>query len=288
MGEVRFIREPTVRLVGRQTVNVGALEDFLAESGAPGWHTDARTAAEELIEVAGRCCYESWKNPRPGGNKAYIGHILEVGHGSVCEHAVWNFIVTGVSRSLSHELVRHRVGLGISQLSQRYVDESDVAFVVPPALLDHHAEWEAWAARYREWEGDKKLPYPGKSAKADLYETWLTGIGSGLNAYRLLVDFLMGEHAHIEDKTTRRKVVRETARSVLPNATETKLFLTFNARSLRHFLELRGSTGADAEIRRLALAILKIMQVEAPNIFADYRLEQVGGVEQIVTEHRKV
>ena len=72
--------------------------------------------------------------PRPGGNSAYIQHIKETGHGSVLEHAVWSLIFTDVSRSLTHELVRHRAGVGYSQLRQRYVDESVAEFVVPHDL----------------------------------------------------------------------------------------------------------------------------------------------------------
>ena len=67
-----------------------------------------------------------------------------VGHGSVLEHAVWNFIITGVSRSFTHELIRHRAGFGYSQLSQRYVDESTADFVEPDVIADDtelHAIW---------------------------------------------------------------------------------------------------------------------------------------------------
>src|SRR5438034_11227619 len=88
----------------------------------------------------------SFAKPRTGGNQAYIGHILEVGHGSVLEHAVWNLIITGVSRSFTHELIRHRAGFGYSQLSQRYVDESEASYVEPDCIADDpecHAIFEA-------------------------------------------------------------------------------------------------------------------------------------------------
>src|SRR5438874_3556710 len=91
------------------------------------------------------------------------------------------------------------------------------------------------------------------------------------------------------DKTLRRKLARQAARSVLPNATETKIFVTANARALRHFIELRGSRHAETEIRKLAVAVLKVMQKEAPNLFGDYHLESVGdGTFEAVTDHRKV
>jgi len=118
---MRILRDPEVYLVGRQESHEAEVERFLADHGV-AWQTDTDVAAESLVEVAGRVCYMSFARPRPGGNHAYIKHILEVGHGSVLEHAVWNFLITGVSRSFTHELVRHRAGMGYSQLSQRYVD----------------------------------------------------------------------------------------------------------------------------------------------------------------------
>src|SRR5205085_10734218 len=105
---------------------------------------DTEIAGEKLAEIAGRVCYLSFARPRPGGNQAYLGHILEVGHGSVLEHAVWNFVFTGVSRTLTHELVRHRTGMGYSQLSQRYVDESVAEYVEPYCIAEDpglHALW---------------------------------------------------------------------------------------------------------------------------------------------------
>ncbi|MXY12521.1 MAG: thymidylate synthase (FAD), partial [Chloroflexi bacterium] len=89
--------------------------------------------------------------------------------------------------------------------------------------------------------------------------------------------------------TLRRKMARQAARSVLPNATETKIFVTANARALRHFIELRGNEHAEPEIRRVATKVLAIMQEEAPNLFGDYQLQSLpDGTSQAVTEHRKV
>ena len=87
----------------------------------------------------------------------------------------------------------------------------------------------------------------------------------------------------------RRKLARQAARSVLPNATETKIFVTANARALRHFIELRASRHAEVEIRKLAVNVLRIMQKEAPHIFQDYQLMPLpDGTFEAVTEHRKV
>src|SRR5262249_53046947 len=110
-NSIRVLREPTVYLVGRQTVSDAEVGRFLSDHGV-SWQNDTEVAGEYLVETAGRICYMSSARPRPGGNNAYIGHILEVGHGSVLEHAAWNMVFTGISRSLSHELVRHRAGWG--------------------------------------------------------------------------------------------------------------------------------------------------------------------------------
>src|SRR6266513_3582067 len=142
-ADVRVLCEPAVYVVGRQQIGAEELDRFLADHGV-AWQTDTEVAAEHLVEAAGRVCYMSFAKPRPGGNQTYIGHILQVGHGSVLEHAVWNFLFTGISRTLTHELIRHRAGFGYSQLSQRYVDES-IAEYVEPALItadpELHGMW---------------------------------------------------------------------------------------------------------------------------------------------------
>src|SRR6266403_5702063 len=140
---IRVIREPRVYVLGRQTVDDAELDRFLRDHGV-SWQSDSEVAGEVLTETAGRVCYMSFAKPRPGGNKVYLGHIKEVGHGSVLEHAVWNLLFTGVSRSLTHELVRHRAGMGYSQLSQRYVDESVAEYVEPDIIAadpELHALW---------------------------------------------------------------------------------------------------------------------------------------------------
>jgi thymidylate synthase (FAD) len=239
-----IIREPRVYLVGRQEIDDAELARFLADEGVERWTTDTDVAGQKLVEVAGRLCYTSYARPRPGGNAAYIGHILEVGHGSVLEHAVFNLIITGVSRSFTHELVRHRAGWSFSQLSQRFVDESECAFVEPDPIAED----------------------------PELHRMWLEAIATCQRAYRELADALVAKFADVEDKTLRRKRAREAARSVLPNAAETKIFVTANARALRNFLELRGSRHADAEIRKVALELLRVLQAEAPHIFPDYEV----------------
>lgn len=283
--DVKLIKWPRVYLVGSQAVDENSMAAFLEDNDALDWTTDTLVPGEILAETAGRLCYMSYAKPRPGGNKAYLGHILEVGHGSVLEHAVYNLIITGVSRSFTHELVRHRAGFGFSQLSQRYVDESDVAFVVPPALADEIEAGRLWEAERRA----RGLANLEQTVPERVGFVWLDGLRRSMTAYSELSDALYSKFHAIPDKTARRKMAREAARSVLPNCTETKIFVTANARALRHFIEMRGNAAADAEIRRVAVAILRLMAAESPNIFGDYSIKPcpLGG-EEVSTPFRKV
>ena len=111
-----------------------------------GWDTDTDGGAA-LAEFAGRACYQSWDkpNPRTATNAGYLRHILEVGHLSVLEHGSVTFYLTGISRSLTHELIRHR-HFSYSQLSQRYVPERDAAMVEPAVIAEDpelHALFQA-------------------------------------------------------------------------------------------------------------------------------------------------
>ncbi|HVB28884.1 MAG TPA: FAD-dependent thymidylate synthase, partial [Terriglobia bacterium] len=137
-----YITRPKVYLLGRQAVVREELDRFLEDEGVV-FTTDAEVAAEVLAEIAGRTCYMSFGKGRKT-NQDYLDNILTSKHGSVLEHAVWNLLIAGVSRSLTHELVRHRAGFGYSQLSQRYVDEGDARYVVPPLYQENEALREKW------------------------------------------------------------------------------------------------------------------------------------------------
>lgn len=268
---VTVLTEPQIYLVGVQTLQSAELDRFLDDHGV-SWQSDSEIAAEVLSESAGRVCYMSFAKPRPGGNAAYLKHILEVGHGSVLEHAVWNFVITGISRSLTHELVRHRAGFGYSQLSQRYVDESVAEYVEPDVI----------------------------ARDPEMHAVWLEAVSHAHAAYVKLAEMLNAKLADPQaaaavmlppdaDRTTRRKTARQAARSVLPNATETKIFVTANARALRHFLEQRGSVHAEPEIRKLANKMLDLLMTQSPNLFADFqKVPLPDGTFDLQTPYRKV
>lgn len=224
---------------------------------SPWRQTPQQSFCDEIPEIAGRICYQSFSNPRPGGNKAYLKRILSEGHGSVLEHSSVGFVIKGVSRSLTHELIRHRAGTAVSELSQRFVDADKLGFVVPPL-----------------WGG---VPYPG----------WLKSVEMAAFIYRDVIDDLSEFDEHIT--TLERKRIRESARSVLPNCTETHIAFTANLRAWRNILEQRGNIHADLEIRRLAVAIHQKISTIAPNVFEDIiRFTDDDGRDSLRVEHRKV
>jgi len=231
-----YYTEPKLTLIARP--------QFVEPAHLPvAWLGDG-TDGERLAEFAGRLCYMSQRNPAGRSTRDYIENIKRQGHGSVLEHANYSLLLEGVSRSLTHEIIRHRAGFAYSQLSQRYVDESDAHFVVPPAIA-----------------GD-----------AALEASWREQIEQAQASYVWLVEQLMERYGWVADKVHRRKMAREAARGVLPNSTETKIVVTGNARAWRTMLELRASEAAELEIRRLAVAVLRVLQAEAPSFFSDFEI----------------
>ena len=225
------------------TVQLVAKTEFTAPEGVP-WTTDA-DGGQALAEFAGRACYQSWTKPNPATatNAGYLRHILEVGHLSVLEHGTVSFYVSGVSRSLTHELIRHR-HFSYSQLSQRYVPERDAAMVEPDVIAD-----------------DPELSELFRRAAAD-----------ALSAYTDLLTGLEQRFADVPNATLRRKQARQAARAILPNATETRIVVTGNYRAWRHFVAMRASEHADVEIRALAIECLRQLQREVPNVFGDFEI----------------
>jgi thymidylate synthase (FAD) len=231
-----ILREPKVTVLSRPSFQEPA---HLAVQ----WKGPS-TDGERLAEFAGRLCYMSQGNPASRDTHDYLENIKKQAHGSVLEHANYSLLIEGVSRALTHELVRHRAGFAYSQVSQRYVDESAATFVMPPAVI-----------------GDSAL-----EAK------WTSQVNSALATYVEMVEQLMSRYSWIDDKVHRRKMAREAARGVLPNSTETKIIVTGNARAWRTMLELQSSESAEFELRRLAVLIIRVLQPEAPAFFSDFEI----------------
>lgn len=211
------------------------------------WATDSENDAQRLVEFAGRACYQSWQNPVGRTNEAYIGRIIGSEHFSVLEHAGFTVAITGVSRSFTHEFVRHR-HLSPSQLSQRFYDEKDASFVIPPLFRND------------------------PDALAALEEV----AAATQTAYRRLVELGTRKLAAMSDKTLRRKRVREAARAVLPNMTEAHIVMTGNHRAWREFFQKRGDLHADSEIREVAVVIFRdVARPAAPALYRDIDLDTV-------------
>ena len=197
------------------------------------------------------------KNQSPRTNREYIRHLVCMGHESVLEHVSWTFLVTGASRGFTHQLVRHRVGFSFSQLSQQYHDETEAQFVEPSAVALSHKARRAWKR----------------------------SISLSKKAYDEILKSLTDLKRSVDPEVDRRELMREmrsAARSVLPNATETKIVMTANARALRYFLRIRGSIPGDEEMRRVAAALLKTVQRDAPSIFFDFQIGKLGDGSPIV------
>ena len=235
-------------------VQLIAKTEFVAPTDVP-WDTDA-DGGQALVEFAGRACYQSWSkpNPRTATNESYISHIVEVGHFSVLEHASVSFYITGVSRSCTHELIRHR-HFSYSQLSQRYVPENDARVVLPPGLDDD----------------------------PDLQQIVLDAADASRAAYLEVLERLEAKFAEAPNAVLLRKQARQAARAVLPNDTETRLVVTGNYRAWRHFIAMRASEHADTEIRRLAIACLRELTATAPAVFADFEITVLADGSEVAT-----
>jgi len=171
----------------------------------------------------------------------FVARILASGHDSPIEHVSFTFAVAGVSRALSHQLVRHRIA-SYSQQSQRYVDARDFDYILPPAV----------------------------AAIPEARTRFMAAMEQAGAAYTAIRDILV---AH-----GREGKAAEDARFALPNACETKIVVTMNCRSLLHFFELRCCNRAQWEVRALANRMLALCREALPVLFtgAGARCERLG------------
>lgn len=302
----KIITAPSVYVAGQTTLNADGIEAFANDNGlslavhdtstpigkilavASGDLTDY-THGEIMPELAGRFCYRSFERGR--STEDYNNNILAEAHGNVTEHTYFNLIITGVSRSLSHELVRHRVGFTPSQESQRFVNADDINFVMPPAMMyflkgdtdcGEAQEWleenERDLADYVKWQSWFQMEIKDAIARGEI----------AIDADIRSQDIPMGDMQR-KQYTRVAKRANEAARSRLPNDCETRLMWTGNIRAFRHIIETRGAEPADLEIRRLAVIMAKALKELAPTLFADVQiLPGSFGVERVVLSYHKV
>ena len=269
-----YLKKPGVIVLARPQTNVaglaGFLEGFDPNLRFPEYLDDPTELPDssQLCKTSGQTCYMSF-GPRRTTNDnaaAYFERLTSAGHGSVLEHPSFNFLLYGISRSVTHELVRHRAGVAFSQISQRYVSGAVLRFVERPEYQedpDLHGLFEERADRAAaEYE-----------AMADQLLERQEGGASMLTA---------------DYKTDARKKVQQTARSLLPNETEAPMVFTGNVRALRHIIEMRADAHAESEIRNLALRIFLCLRTADPILFGDYELGELpDGTYTVTTKNRK-
>jgi thymidylate synthase (FAD) len=249
---VVMVSRPDVRLEGLR----GFLDGFDPELGFAGYLDDPTelTPGARLLKTAGQTCYSSFGPQRTYNENAkrYFDNQKQGGHGSVFEHAAFSFFLYGISRSNTHEVVRHRAGTAFSQLSQRFVSGKVLRFVERPEYQDSPA----------------------------LHKRFEERIDHLAREYAEVTDELLAmqseEHPRLtaEAKTDMRKRVQQVARSVLPNEAETTMVLTANVRAWRHMIEMRTDQHAESEIRDLFFRIFLCLRVQEPVLFGDYEVER--------------
>jgi thymidylate synthase (FAD) len=270
-----YLQKPGVVVIARPQTDLLGMRKFLAGFGKDlsfePYVEDPVSLAPgtALCKAAGQTCYLSFGPRRTtnAGAAKYFENIKSSGHGSVLEHASYSFLLYGVSRSFTHELVRHRAGTAFSQTSQRYVDGKVLRFVERPeyqTVPTLHAAFEAdidRAARDYENRTNELLG--------------LQAAGGGLLS--------------ADAKTDLRKKVQQAARSCLPNEVEAPIVFSANIRALRHIIEMRASGHAELEIREVFVRAFLCLAVLEPVLFDDYRLTDLpDGTLAVTTEHRKV
>ena len=208
---------------------------------------------EQTVAAAARLCYsdtdvealrESISQERA---EQFVEMLAGFGHESPVEHVTFTFGIEGVSRSFLAQVTRHRIA-SFSVQSQRYVRQDHFVFVTPPAIA---AEPEL----LREYENAMQQSIDSYNRLADAL------------AAKYVPEFLAQGCTEKAARTKAEKKAIEDARYVLPNACETKMVVTMNARSLQNFFHLRCCSRAQWEIRKLAEEMLRLVYPVAPHIF---------------------
>lgn len=257
--------QPKVFLVGETRVIDEDIQNYLEHVGAPEWTTDAASDSEKLIEIMGRLCYRSFKpglNPNVTrvrtGNANYLGHVLQVGHGSVIEHSVLNFIFADVSRVFTHELVRHRAGTAISQESLRFVRLDKLSVFLPTVIRENEKLMGIFEETIPRLEDIQK-------EMAEIAEIDKEGM-----------DFSI------------KKKLTSAFRRLAPDGLATSIGWSCNFRALRHVLEMRTAPDAEEEIRVVFGQVYEKVKDRYPALMGDYEVEMADGHPWVMTKHKKV
>jgi thymidylate synthase (FAD) len=246
--------EPQVHLIGRPDLDYDEIAAYLRDVGGERWLERVDRGelddAQNLAEFAGRICYRSWE---PGLNpnvtrirtdqEKYLKNILASAHGSVLEHVNFNFVLHNVSRVATHELVRHRAGVAVSQESLRFVRLDDLPF---------------WFPEWAQQDSELMSRAHDLLGRIEEFQRW------------------MADHFGLDEKGVpfaEKKAKTSFMRRFAPEGLGTGLVWTANVRTLRHVIENRTAPGAEEEIRLLFGKIGELMVKEAPALFGDYTVE---------------
>lgn len=200
---------------------------------------------ERVIAAAAKLCYSQsgiddiMENLTPENTEKFLNMLMSYGHESPIEHVSFTFAVEGVSRTLTHQLVRHRIA-SYSQQSQRYVKLDQFEYIIPPAIENDEESKRIFIKNMEECQ----------------------------KSYDMIAERLKSRY--IEEglkKSAAEKKAIEDARYVFPNACETKIVFTMNARSLMNFFKHRCCQRAQWEIRAMADMMLKEVKSVAPILF---------------------
>ncbi len=245
--------QPEVFLVARPEIDYEQLAAYLREVGGEKWLEKLDRGdlddAQNLAEFAGKICYRAWEpglNPNirrvRNDQELYLQNILNQAHGSVLEHVSFSFVLHNISRVATHELVRHRPGVAISQESLRFVRLADIPFWFP--------EWA---------RGDAELMKRAAALLEQMeeFQRWMAG-HFGLDA----------DGVPFHEKKLKTSFMRRFA----PEGVATGLLWTANIRTLRHTIEARTDPGAEEEIRLVFGRIAELVRAEAPALFGDYEI----------------
>lgn len=244
---------PTVHLIASPKIHWESLHEVLIEQNGDETEWFRRMAgesnndAEVLVEFGGRECYKSWEaglNPNVTkvreDSTEYLGNILASGHGSVLEHANFSFVFSHVSRIFTHEFVRHRAGVAVSQESMRFVRLTDIPFWFPDWALADPILMEKLLAFIEHSE-------------------WLQGF--------------MADHFHLDDEGVNfheKKMKTSFMRRFAPSGHATHMLATINVRALRHIIAMRTALAAEEEIRIVCDRLAELSLDAIPNLMQDY------------------
>jgi len=217
-----------------------------------------------IPQLSGNCYLSFGEKRTPlAENAKYLERIMESAHGSVFEHSSYSVLFFGIDRATTHELVRHRAGTAISQVSQRFVDDEHLRFVLP-----------------YEYNNSPKL-----------IAQFEKRIDRALEDYRVTTHELREviKRNDGESATEYRKRIQSCSREVLPNCTEAPIIVTANVRAWRHIFSMRCSAHADVRVRRPMIELLKELQMRAPNLFCDFEYETLpDGTQAASSRYPKV